>query len=461
MIEKALAKLNGTYESIIAGRCCEGLSIVSGSPCETFYLGSITNPDEKILNPDEIWIKLIESHEKGFLMCSMCANRSISSSKFEESGLSSNHAYSVQDLREFHQGKYRFVKLRNPWGGNQRWKGERENLLKEFHLTDSNETKDKAKETTRSDGVFWIPFEYFIQYFESVDICKIRSNWFEVRTQGQFRCQSSFIDGFTFEIQQRTEIDLTLHRIIDKNHRFQRTDLTLSISVVNIEKQSNGNYRIYSIPIQSQRGQHKFICTSSFLSPGFYYILPFLFDPLNKLNENHLFNLSIHSSSSIDVRSCSLPRQIRREYFIKLCLFHGEEISSTNRIGQTIDDQIRLYQLKTYWDGFILLVENRNSTKYLHFYFHCSQSQNANLSRKDSQHQTRDVIPPMHRQIILICSRKNSSHSFRLIHDFHWQISTENSFKSASNHRISHWPPIDSSIDSDDIHLPQQILSFK
>ncbi len=57
LIEKALTKLNGSYESIIAGRCCEGLSTVTGSPCETLILGRANNPDDKNVDQDYLWTK--------------------------------------------------------------------------------------------------------------------------------------------------------------------------------------------------------------------------------------------------------------------------------------------------------------------------------------------------------------------------------------------------------------------
>jgi len=58
-----------------------------------------------------------------------------------------------------------------------------------------------------------------------------------------------------------------------------------------MEEQSNGNYRIYSIPIISQRGQHKFVSTDGILQPGTYVILPLLFNPINKYLDNTEFTI--------------------------------------------------------------------------------------------------------------------------------------------------------------------------
>lgn len=58
-----------------------------------------------------------------------------------------------------------------------------------------------------------------------------------------------------------------------------------------MEEQSNGIHRIYSIPIVSQRDQHKFISTDGFLHPGTYVILPLLFNQVNKKVENIEFTI--------------------------------------------------------------------------------------------------------------------------------------------------------------------------
>ncbi len=106
-------------------------------------------------------------------------------------------------------------------------------------------------------------------------------------------------------------------------------------------------------------------------------------------------------------------------------------------------------------------MENRNLNKNVHFHFRCTLSQNAFISRKDSHHQLFDVIPSMHRQIIVTISRKNASHSFTIGHDFQYNLSSQNFIKYGEGVQQKHWPRIDESSSSDDIHLPQSISAAR
>ncbi|CAF1194395.1 unnamed protein product [Adineta ricciae] len=457
LIEKALAKLNGSYEAIIAGRCCEGLATVTGSPCETLILGRTNNPDDKNVDLDQLWMKLYNARLNKFLMCAMCSNNQLSKEEFQKAGLLNVHAYSLQDVKQSNDGKHRLVKLRNPWGGTYRWNGDWSDDSP-LWLENADLRKELLKEKrSKRDGVFWMPFTSFVKYFECVDICKIRPDWYEVRDSANFYPEQGMMQCYYLTIKSRTELDITLHRKISKNLRIQRSEVSLCVAIVSIEERTAGNYRIYSIPILSQRGQHKFVSTDGFLQPGTYLILPFLFNPINKQMDNTEFNIAVHSSCSIDLERIRISLRIQREFLIKLCILYGEQVQTRN----SMDDGVKIYELKKFWDGLILLVENRNLNKNVHFHFRCTLSQNAFISRKDSNHQLFDVIPSMHRQIIVTIARKNASHSFTIGHDFQYILSSQDFIKNSHINKQKHWPNIDESILSEDIHLPQSISNAK
>ena len=170
---------------------------------------------------------------------------------------------------------------------------------------------------------------------------------------------------------------------------------------------------------------------------------------------------AVHSSRALDLQRVTLAEKIQREFLIKLCLFYGEEVRVATQQAKPVDDGVHIYELKKYWDGLILLVENHNETKSVHFHFRSTISQNALMSRQDPHHQVFDVVPPMHRQIIVTITRKNPSHSFTIGHDFQYVLSSQSSLKQSHLHKHKHWPSIDPSPSNDDIHVPQPIHSSR
>lgn len=58
----------------------------------------------------------------------------------------------------------------------------------------------------KRDGVFWMPFISFVRYFECVDICKLRHNWYEVRDSANFYPTPKMLQGTISNINRREKI---------------------------------------------------------------------------------------------------------------------------------------------------------------------------------------------------------------------------------------------------------------
>ncbi len=115
IMEKAWAKLHGSYERIEAGFAENVFRDLTGAPCEVVH-----NDD-----PELLWKKLLEAENKKFLIAASAGTSKESKEVLERLGLICNHSYGVLDVREVKsRGETeRLIKIRNPWGDFE-WNGD-------------------------------------------------------------------------------------------------------------------------------------------------------------------------------------------------------------------------------------------------------------------------------------------------------------------------------------------------
>ena len=115
LLEKAWAKLHGTYARTEAGLPCFAASHVMGVPSESFSHAAI----ESI---DDFFDMLKSADARNFTM--MAASHGQGENRNDE-GVISGHAYSLISIHEFQlKGKeVNLLKLRNPWGSGE-WQGD-------------------------------------------------------------------------------------------------------------------------------------------------------------------------------------------------------------------------------------------------------------------------------------------------------------------------------------------------
>ena len=112
--EKAFAKLNGSYESIVAGQENEALADITGGLPQDYKLRGNDATDG--FDAEQLWNELINhtNANETNLVCASCFNAN--------NGIMSGHAYGVVDLQEItmkignDNEKEKMVKIRNPWG---------------------------------------------------------------------------------------------------------------------------------------------------------------------------------------------------------------------------------------------------------------------------------------------------------------------------------------------------------
>lgn len=394
LIEKALAKLHGNYQALESGRAIEGLSTLTGAPCVSI---SLQPPDQSTtsagidedLDTDLIWAKLLSSRSAGFLMSASCGggNMVVSDDEFHTKGLRPRHAYSVLDVQD--TGNVRLVRLRNPWG-HFSWTGD---WSDSSHLW-TPDLRDKLMPHGADDGLFWMSFSDMIKYFDSVDICKVHSDWTEIRIEGVLPPygDKDHLAFILVTVCEPTEIELTLFQETNRNEdRATRSQLDLCVLIFRVHNTCSVVGKVGTLVKHSKRQVRGFVGCHAVLEPGIYVIACLSFNHWHTSfatsDEYPSFLLGIHSSKKLLVETLTPPSFLLADVMISLILAEGKR--HEGREGMTA------YYLTKGWAGLVVVVENQFYDRRIQVICDCRKSDNVVSTRNTLM--TIDSIPPRHR----------------------------------------------------------------
>jgi hypothetical protein len=162
LLEKAYAKIYGSYGAIGGGDIAEAMRDLTGSPVISHRIDH--GEGEMLVKTGALWNDMVERMRHGHLMaCGWCGNsdevkkyaqqkqKRFGEAKHIASMITPNHAYSILNCLE-KNGK-KMVEIRNPWGKM---------------VDDDRET---TTVTEGEVGRAWVPFEVWVNLFNSIYIC--------------------------------------------------------------------------------------------------------------------------------------------------------------------------------------------------------------------------------------------------------------------------------------------------
>lgn len=124
LIEKAWAKVCGSYEAAEMGTAAEALNNIDGTPCQVYFIDAI----EKAQGQAELWDMLEEADRDRYVVtCSVDSNTRSNADTLKEFGLCDFHSYTMMQclaVKLYPKGQtHRYLmQLRNPWGKRE-WLG--------------------------------------------------------------------------------------------------------------------------------------------------------------------------------------------------------------------------------------------------------------------------------------------------------------------------------------------------
>ncbi|KAG8461989.1 hypothetical protein KFE25_014008 [Diacronema lutheri] len=174
-LEKAYAKLHGSYRAIEGGSLTAALVDLTGGFAAEIDLRTPATAAE--LESGRLWQRLMRYQKLGYLMGAAVSVPGGETEAKTEHNLMQNHAYGLllhyeQKLGAVPGVPLRLVKLRNPWGHGE-WNGAWADGSAEWRSAPGEYAAEQLDYTPENDGTFFIEFTQYARAMNTVYVCKV------------------------------------------------------------------------------------------------------------------------------------------------------------------------------------------------------------------------------------------------------------------------------------------------
>lgn len=306
LLEKAYAKLYGSYDSLEGGELSEALEDFTGGVTELFDL-STQNYQDDFLKKEVFFSMLYRELENHALMAA--AIPALTKEDMEKGtamGFVMGHAYSVTAIKKiplkglsmfsfFSTEKISMIRLRNPWGAAE-WKGA-------FGVGSDEWTRISEKERTsmgltfEDDGEFWMKFEDFLTNFIHLSLCRtinqsffsLSKRWFPTQFEGEWRyperaggCVNNtdtFLENPQYAFSMEEDEDFIIVLTQKPNEKGLKS--VIGFTVMKVEE--NRAYRLHKaqtiVDSSIFKDSRSVVMKKETIVEGRYVIIPTLFSP--------------------------------------------------------------------------------------------------------------------------------------------------------------------------------------
>ncbi|GAA0139178.1 cysteine protease [Lithospermum erythrorhizon] len=182
ILEKAYAKLHGSYEALEGGFVQDALVDLTGGAGEEIDMRS--SHVQIDLASGRLWSQILRFKQEGFLLGA--GSPSGSDVHVSSSGIVQGHAYSILQVREV--DGHKLVQIRNPWANEVEWNGPWSDSSPEW----TDRMRHKLKHVSQAkDGIFWMSWQDFQIHFRSIYVCRVYPSEMRYSAHAQWRGYSA------------------------------------------------------------------------------------------------------------------------------------------------------------------------------------------------------------------------------------------------------------------------------
>eukprot|EP01062_Namystynia_karyoxenos_P052858 TRINITY_DN42543_c0_g1_i1.p1 TRINITY_DN42543_c0_g1~~TRINITY_DN42543_c0_g1_i1.p1 ORF type:complete len:720 (+),score=173.03 TRINITY_DN42543_c0_g1_i1:79-2160(+) len=292
LVEKAYAKLHGSYDAICSGSARDALSNLTGFPCDRVDLEP---PQVAEDHADVVWATLRSGADHGYIMAANCGRQLrpvLPEEAYADRGLLPRHCYTVLGLHDVGPEGARVLRLRDPWGRAVRAAADR--CCAELHGSG-------LPAADREHGEFYLDLASFLHCFSSVDVCQTHRDWrrrdfedaFSARHWPRAGC-AQFGRQYAVTVRQPTRAFIS---VVQQDVRGAALEHQLKDVGFVVLGQSGGD-EASQVPITVCLPRvQRLVTAEAQLSPGYtYLLLPF---SLLNLVDDLPFVLSIGASTKV------------------------------------------------------------------------------------------------------------------------------------------------------------------
>ncbi|XP_067949603.1 calpain-15-like [Watersipora subatra] len=199
LLEKAIAKLFGSYGALDGGLITVGTKFLTGAPVTFFSCESYFSSEENRKAAfDAIRYALRDQ-------CLVCTNSGKATDELASVGIEHEHVYTILDTKVV--ADQRLLFLRNIWGTKAftgRWGPDSDYWQAVIDRDSLPENLGSA-----SKGMFWISLEDVAQYFSTLVICYARENYHQYHIKAKIQQSGDAVwETFEVEVLEETCLDI-------------------------------------------------------------------------------------------------------------------------------------------------------------------------------------------------------------------------------------------------------------